>query len=230
MRWRRLALAISGSDGPGRRALPLGEFLHPIPLLAAAVLGVNDHVLKGSGLLPGWLTGKLSDLAGLLFFPLLATAAADTLLYGIARATGAAIDFSLRRWKLFVAVAVTAAAFAALELSPAWQAFYVRTLGRLGFPSATTPDPTDLLALVMLAPAWALGVRHIRRLPLGRLEVIERARPHDVRRRLADVHALSRAPHDVEQLMAAFRAWLDDPNEETRARAAAAVHAVRYGP
>ena len=43
--------------------------LHPIAVLAVAVLVINDHVLKG--LAPGLLTGKLSDLAGLLFFPLL---------------------------------------------------------------------------------------------------------------------------------------------------------------
>jgi hypothetical protein len=32
---------------------------------------VNDHVLKGSGLLPAAVTGKLSDVAGLFFFPVL---------------------------------------------------------------------------------------------------------------------------------------------------------------
>src|SRR5688572_15378792 len=39
--------------------------------LALAVLALNDHVLKGSGLLPGVLTGKLSDFAGLIVAPLL---------------------------------------------------------------------------------------------------------------------------------------------------------------
>jgi len=37
--------------------------------VALAVLVVNDHVLKGAGLLPGWLTGKLSDFAGLVVAP-----------------------------------------------------------------------------------------------------------------------------------------------------------------
>src|SRR5688572_756580 len=37
--------------------------------VALALLLINDHLLKGSGLLPGWLTGKLSDVAGLLMAP-----------------------------------------------------------------------------------------------------------------------------------------------------------------
>ena len=32
--------------------------LHPLPLAAILVTAANDHLLKGSGLLPGWLTGK----------------------------------------------------------------------------------------------------------------------------------------------------------------------------
>src|SRR4051812_25303572 len=35
------------------------------------VLVVNDHLLKGAGVLPGWVTGKLSDFAGLIVAPLL---------------------------------------------------------------------------------------------------------------------------------------------------------------
>ncbi|HET7846788.1 MAG TPA: hypothetical protein VFL72_04790, partial [Acidimicrobiia bacterium] len=40
-------------------------------VIAVLTLLINDHVLKGNA--PGWLTGKLSDFAGLLFFPFLAT-------------------------------------------------------------------------------------------------------------------------------------------------------------
>ncbi len=42
--------------------------LHPVSLASMALLGLNDHVLKG--LFPGLITGKLSDFAGLVFFPL----------------------------------------------------------------------------------------------------------------------------------------------------------------
>ncbi|RYZ01918.1 MAG: hypothetical protein EOO73_33665 [Myxococcales bacterium] len=41
---------------------------------ALAVLLANDHWLKGAGLLPGWVTGKLSDCAGMVVAPLLAVA------------------------------------------------------------------------------------------------------------------------------------------------------------
>jgi hypothetical protein len=42
--------------------------LHPVAGAAVALLLVNDHVLKAA--FPGVVTGKLSDLAGLAFFPL----------------------------------------------------------------------------------------------------------------------------------------------------------------
>lgn len=43
--------------------------LHPVVLVSLALLLVNDHVLKGVG--PPVVTGKLSDFAGLAFFPVL---------------------------------------------------------------------------------------------------------------------------------------------------------------
>ncbi len=42
---------------------------HPATWLSIALLLVNDHVLKV--LYPSWITGKLSDFAGLFFFPFL---------------------------------------------------------------------------------------------------------------------------------------------------------------
>ena len=60
--WRLLG----GVDGPGKRALPAGELFHPVTLAALALLVVNDRVLKGA--LPGAVTGKLSDVAGLASF------------------------------------------------------------------------------------------------------------------------------------------------------------------
>jgi hypothetical protein len=45
-----------------------GGLLHPGALVAILVLVLNDHVLKQA--FPGVVTGKLSDVAGLVFFPL----------------------------------------------------------------------------------------------------------------------------------------------------------------
>jgi hypothetical protein len=100
--------------------------LHPLPLAAIAVTALNDHLLKASGLFPGWLTGKLSDVAGLFFFPIAVVAALG------AAPAAAAVG--------------TALVFAVFKLSPAACA-WVR-------PFAVTPDPTDLLALPAAAAAW----------------------------------------------------------------------------
>jgi len=48
---------------------------HPITLASVALLILNDHVLKRS--VPSALTGKLSDFAGLFFFPYLVIALAS---------------------------------------------------------------------------------------------------------------------------------------------------------
>jgi hypothetical protein len=49
--------------------------LHPVPLFALATLMINDHLLKQY--YPGWVTGKLSDIAGMVFFPLFLLAMID---------------------------------------------------------------------------------------------------------------------------------------------------------
>ena len=47
--------------------VPGDWLLHPVPLVAIAVLGLNDRVWKAA--YANDLTGKLSDVAGMLFFP-----------------------------------------------------------------------------------------------------------------------------------------------------------------
>lgn len=49
--------------------------LHPVTLVALIALVVNDHVLKV--VMPGALTGKLSDVTGLVVFPLLVLSLAE---------------------------------------------------------------------------------------------------------------------------------------------------------
>ena len=150
---------------PATRAL-----VHPISLAAIALLVVNDHVLKQ--LAPGLVTGKLSDFAGLAFFPLLVAAAAEHA--GIRRGTRTIV----------VAVIATGLAFAAVKLfAPAaelyrvglatlqWPFRAVRAivtgdalpaLGRVRFVA----DPTDLIALVALAMPLAVTSRTRRVHPL----------------------------------------------------------------
>ena len=172
MLFRQLHRVFAGLDGPERRALPVGEFLHPIPLLAVAILAINDWFLKGS-VAPSELTGKLSDFAGLLFFPLLLTSCVNTILLAAFR-LGARVNFSLTLVQLRVSCIITAVVFSATKLSQPIADTAARFLGCVGLPSRIVADPTDLVSLISIAGAYALGRRELARVPLGRLEVLER--------------------------------------------------------
>ncbi len=153
-----------------RPAPVAGDVLvHPLVVGALALLILNDHVLKAVA--PGAITGKLSDFAGLAFFPAFLLAAWELLLR------------STHRWSrpslaaLGVAIAVTAVGFALVKtvapvaeaagwvLGAAQWAISIgpRLLG--GAPAAgirpatIVVDPTDLIALFALAmPIW-VGLR-----------------------------------------------------------------------
>ena len=76
------------APSPSLRA-SLRSLIDPRALGAMMLLLTNDHLLKG--LAPGLVTGKLSDLAGIYFFPLLLAALLSTLpLRARPRAIGAA--------------------------------------------------------------------------------------------------------------------------------------------
>jgi hypothetical protein len=53
---------------------PRNPLESPFWWLALVTLLLNDHVLKTAGVLPGVLTGKLSDFAGLVVAPVLLVA------------------------------------------------------------------------------------------------------------------------------------------------------------
>jgi hypothetical protein len=133
------------------------DLVHPVPLAAVGLLALNDHLLKGAGLVPAAITGKLSDFAGLFFFPLL--------LAGLARGASAALrgrDIEDRRSLAAVAAIATAAGFAAVKLLPAVNALVARTWGVM------VMDPTDLIALPMVGLAAAWMLRDARPVPAGR--------------------------------------------------------------
>lgn len=122
--------------------------IHPLPVAAAAVLAVNDHLLKGSGWMAGWLTGKLSDLAGLFVFPLLAAAVCRCLLVALGQRSVAerrAIDISC--------IVATGLGFTAIKLSPWFNQWVSSFIGR------NSLDPTDLIALPVLALAAVWSYR-----------------------------------------------------------------------
>jgi hypothetical protein len=177
--WRLLA----GDDTPERAGLPIAELLAPIPLVLLGVLVTNDWVLKPTSL-PAWLTGKLSDFAGLAVFPLVATAAFDLILL-LAWKLGARVDFTLRRWKLATAIALTAIGFIAMKLVPDVALAIARVLGALVGHSRIVADPTDLIALPALGVAWWFGTKTIARGAYGRLAWAQRAKPTTVYERTA---------------------------------------------
>ncbi len=122
---------------------------HPLWLASLALLIVNDHVLKGAGVLPGWLTGKLSDFAGLIVAPVLIAA--------IARARRAAARAG--------ACALIAVGFVAIKLSPVAAGALERALALGHIHWRVWSDPTDLAALVVLPVAWWLSGRRSPTVP-----------------------------------------------------------------
>ncbi len=204
--WRWLA----GADRATRAGLPIDEVLAPMPLVALVLLVVNDWVLKpryGGSI--GWLTGKLSDVAGLALAPLVLTAATDVLLR-VTRAAGAPVDPTLRRWKLALACAATGGVFVAVKLSPAAAGLVARGWDHAWSGAAIVADPTDLLTVPALALAWWQGRRAIGHVPYGRLAWIAgeaaRGRPRPVP--LADVRACGADPAALDALDAAVATWI----------------------
>ena len=198
----RIRRLLAGNDGPSRGGLPVDELLAPLPIIAMLALVVNDWLIKPSSA-PRWLAGKLSDFAGLFAFPLVATAAFDLFLYALAR-LGVRVDFTLRRWKLATTIALTGGMFTAMKLSPDAAAWVARALGFVFGRAAVEVDPSDLLALVMLAVAWWYGRRVIARVPYGRLALARRREAGDFR----DAVACGAAPAAVDALERAVAAWL----------------------
>jgi hypothetical protein len=135
-------LSLSPNSQSPAELRPARALLTPTWIGALALLVANDHWLKGSGLLPGVLTGKLSDFAGMLVAPVLLAA-----LLGV-RTRGALLA-------CHVAVAIV---FTGIQLSTGFAAQWSALMGLFGHPWTITCDPTDLLALPFLLVSWKLLV------------------------------------------------------------------------
>jgi len=156
---------------PHEPVVPGDILLHPLVLVAIGLLVLNDHVLKH--LWPGLVTGKLSDVAGLLFFPLALVAAWEVALsiYGnpahpsrtviLVAGIGSAI--------LFAAAKITPVGNAMVGGALGWvQWLFASAVAWLGntpsprfMPAALVMDPGDLVALgAILASLW-IGWRRV---------------------------------------------------------------------
>ncbi len=167
---RPLAL-VEPAEGLARSLRALG---HPLTAACVLLLLLNDHLLKAIS--PSPLTGKLSDFAGLFFFPFLLAA-----FLGAVR---------LRRLGP-VAHLLTGVLFAWLKLSPGLNGTVNAALrSTSGLPIHFTRDPTDLVALLALIPSYLLWKSDRRRPPLRRsLAVLG----------LASLAALATTPCEPEQ-------------------------------
>jgi xanthosine utilization system XapX-like protein len=120
----------------------------PASVLALVVLALNDHVLKEAW--PGVVTGKLSDVAGLVVAPLLLAVLLAVI--------------GLRRpapW----AVALTGVGFVLTKTSTAGAEVTSAVWSLTGVPTMIRSDPTDLWALPALGLAWWVD-RSVRRAPI----------------------------------------------------------------
>lgn len=202
--FERMRRALRGVDRAEAPALPIGEAMHPLALAAVATLAVNDWLLK-----PRWgpsaITGKLSDLAGLIFAPVILSAAIGLALHALAR-LGARIDPSLSRRRLALCTLATGAVFAAVKLDPRAADLLATLLSHLGRPAAIYLDRTDLLCLPALAVALWIGRDELRRVPLGRPFALHRlARP--AAPALADVGWAGAPAARIAALAAAIDTW-----------------------
>jgi hypothetical protein len=148
-------------------ATPGDGLLNPVALAALAVLILNDRFLKTAW--PGAVTGKLSDVAGLIVAPLALQAGWEIVAWVGGRWTGPSSRV------LAVAIALVGVGFVAIQVpGPAVDA-YRFGLGILQWPLAVvtamiagsglppispvaaTPDLADLLALPAIGLAWWVG-------------------------------------------------------------------------
>ena len=156
----------------GAAARPGDGLLHPIVLVALAVLIVNDQLLKAAW--PGVVTGKLSDVAGLVVAPLAMQAAWEVGQWITGRWHGPTTSF------LAVAIVVVGLEFAAIQawepasnaygwvLGAAQWPFQAAAAVLTGTPAPSvaavvgTADTEDLLTLPALAITWWVGRRRLR--------------------------------------------------------------------
>lgn len=230
----RACVWLAPEETASERVLPLTLLVRPVPLLGLVVLGVNDHVLKGSGLVPGWLTGKLSDVAGMVYFPLLLVTGLNLFGWVITRVGGRPVRWaSPTMTQVTVACIATALFFSAVQLSVEVKDFYARVTAMLSFWSnapyvQVTMDPTDVFTAPAVLVAWWQGRRSVARVPPGRLgfvsgsEAIERSSwASDTG--LGDVVRLLKTEDARLQLREVLRAVANGDSE----RADAALRVVR---
>jgi hypothetical protein len=139
------------------RSLTAGELAwHPVAMTALAVLVVNDRWLKSAW--PGFVTGKLSDCAGLVLLPIVLLSVTEVLRRICRRPM-------TWRYDPCVWVALSVTGFVFVKVTPAGNDAYAWAIGAIRWvpqallhgsglpiqPVLVSRDQTDLLALAVLA-------------------------------------------------------------------------------
>jgi hypothetical protein len=137
-------------------------------VLSLLLLVINDNVFKGASWFPAYLAGKLSDFAGLFFFPLLVVAMLAVVWP----------HWSTQPRVVWTAALATLVAFSLIQVHPGSAHVYVNVLSILRVPVEAlrsllvegnvvwerpslnhVMDPSDIVAApaALLSARWALG-------------------------------------------------------------------------
>src|SRR4029079_18790602 len=134
-------IAVEPSPRMRRRVFDLTPLGHPVWWVSLALLLINDHLLKGRGVVPGWVAGKVVDSAFLIVAPTLLAALLPRRVPG----------------RRAFAVGAVVALYVAADLSRAASDAVVAVAARVGLHWRLWPDTTDLLALAVLPlTVWLL--------------------------------------------------------------------------
>lgn len=117
---------------------PTQALAHPLWWGMLALLLCNDFIFKAMSGFPGIISGKLSDVAGMMLFPCFLA-----ILFGVSRQ---------RAW--LACHLLTGASFAAIKLIPAVGMTYVSILQSVGVSAQLWFDATDLVALAVLPVSY----------------------------------------------------------------------------
>jgi hypothetical protein len=119
---------------------------HPVSIASIAVLVLNDHLLKET--FGTWWTGKLSDFAGLVFFPAL-----------LAVAIAAVAPRARHPRVVLASIVATGVGFTWVKATTVGATTASAVWSEVAGPSVILRDVTDLVALPMLGLATFIAFR-----------------------------------------------------------------------
>lgn len=130
-------------------------FVNPIVFLSILVMVINDHFLKAT--FHNDLTGKLSDIFGLFFFPLFLSAGLIITGHFFGR------NITLNRKIILWTIALGTLMFTLVNIWVPFHIFYESALQAIGIPSESTMDPTDLYCIPVVVLTYLHAQRYFKK-------------------------------------------------------------------